>query len=86
MIDLRSRLDHPERALATSDFFVVVRSEEDGALTAIRTEADVRLETVGETAIERTGGDALIAGRIQMKEQIVSLIRVDSLFRSIGTT
>lgn len=86
VINLRSRLDHPERPLTTADYFVVVRTEEDGTVAAIRTEANVRLETVDETAIERTGGDGLIAGRIQMKEQIVSLISVDSLFRSLSST
>lgn len=86
VIDLRSRLDHPERALAASDFFVVVRTEENGPVAAIRTEDNVRLETVGETAIERTDGGGLIAGQIQLKEQIISLIRVESLFRSVGST
>lgn len=86
VIDLRSRLNHPGRPLTASDFFVVLRTGEDGALAAVRTEDNVRLETVGETAIERTDGDGLIAGRIQLNEQIVSLINVDSLLRSVGTT
>ena len=55
-------------------------------MAAIRTEDNVRLETVGETAIERTDGGGLIAGQITLKEQIISLIRVESLFRSVGST
>ena len=86
VIDLRTRLAHPEQPLTASDFFVVVRTGEDGAVAAIRTEDSVRLETVGETAIERTEADGLIAGRIQLNEQIVSLINVDSLLRSVGTS
>ncbi len=86
VINLRSQLDHPQQPLTASDFFVIVRSADDGEVAAIRTEGNVRLETVGETAIERTDGDGLIAGRIQLKEQIISLISVDSLFRFIAAT
>lgn len=85
VIDVRSRLRLPPSELSASDFLIVI--EHGDRLAAVRTESSARLEQADDAAIhlsESAGAPgSLIAGTLQLSEQIVSLLNVTALLSEV---
>lgn len=82
VIDLRSLLGHAERPIAASDFLIVIGNGKKSA--AVRTESNVRLETVDAAAVDRSEDGSLIVGKLRIEERIVSLVSVETLAGGIS--
>ncbi len=81
VIDIRSRLGLPAREIAVSDYLIVL--EIDGSRAIVRTESNVRLETVDDSAVQPSGAtNSLVTATIRLEKGVASLLTAADLLKS----
>jgi purine-binding chemotaxis protein CheW len=83
VIDVRSRLGLPAREIAVSDYLIVLESE--GRRAIVRTESNVRLETMGDSAVQpATATNSLVTATIRLEKGVASLLTAADLSSGQG--
>lgn len=82
VIDIRSRLGLAPRELAASDYLIVLAA--NGRNGVVRTESGVRLDTIGESAVQPTNAtNALVCATIRLEQDVASLLDAADLLSGI---
>lgn len=83
VMDVRSRLGLPAREIAVSDYLIVLESE--GRRAIVRTESNVRLETVDDSAVQPTDAtNSLVTATIRFENGVASLLAAADLLSDQG--
>ena len=84
VVDVRAALGLPEQSLSAADYLIVL--EANGRIGIVRSNCEVRLETVADEAVQPAGTvSSVVANSVRLEHEVASVLGVGELLELIST-